>query len=53
MTSYRLTEPATEDLAEIMAWSEHKFGPLHAARYRLALRNFLVAKVTPIVPGPP
>jgi plasmid stabilization system protein ParE len=37
MTSYRLTEPVAEDLAEIMAWSEHTFGPLHAARYRRLL----------------
>lgn len=39
MTSWRLTEPAEQHLAKIMAWSEHDFGPLRAARYRRLLSD--------------
>ena len=39
MISWRLTEPAEKHLAEIMAWSEHKFGALHASRYRHLLSD--------------
>lgn len=39
MTSYRLSDPISGYIVEIMAWSEHKLGPQHTTRYRRLLSD--------------